>query len=117
MNAEIKRRWMVALRSGEYEQGRGYLHDQEYNTYCCLGVLCLIAEEEGVTKKEIRRNSRGACWDGASTVLPESVMYWAGLLDEDPVVVWGNGDSSLSMLNDNAHLDFTEIADIIAEQL
>lgn len=39
MNAEIKTKWIQALRSGKYEQTKGTLHVQD-NGYCCLGVLC-----------------------------------------------------------------------------
>lgn len=34
--------WIEALESGEYKQGKGVLHDDETNTYCCLGVLATI---------------------------------------------------------------------------
>lgn len=46
MKAEIKSRWVEALRSGEYEQGTEYLKREESSdkiiSYCCLGVLCEI---------------------------------------------------------------------------
>lgn len=37
---DTTKRWIEALRSGKYKQGRDYLkiHDQ----YCCLGVMCDI---------------------------------------------------------------------------
>ena len=41
MTPELKQKWVDALRSGKYRQGREYLHrkrDSE-DTYCCLGVL------------------------------------------------------------------------------
>jgi hypothetical protein len=41
MDAELKARWVAALRSGEYEQGRRQLRAGD--TYCCLGVLCVVA--------------------------------------------------------------------------
>ena len=49
---EIDRRqaWTAALRSGEYQQGRGQLRidpileDHETKSeYCCLGVACIVA--------------------------------------------------------------------------
>ncbi len=43
MEKTLKKKWLKALRSGEYEQGTGALHKVEENTYCCLGVLCEIA--------------------------------------------------------------------------
>lgn len=46
MNPEIKKKWVEALRSGEYEQTEGQLRvDDEKGKpvgYCCLGVLCEV---------------------------------------------------------------------------
>lgn len=49
MNKTIKRKWIKALRSGEYAQGEGNLKcgpnlDGEME-YCCLGVLRAICPE------------------------------------------------------------------------
>lgn len=41
MKADLKAKWLEALRSGKYEQGRGALLDG--GKYCCLGVLCEVA--------------------------------------------------------------------------
>lgn len=49
MNAELKQKWLEALRSGKYQQGSGQLREVHYceewsDTYhCCLGVLADIA--------------------------------------------------------------------------
>jgi hypothetical protein len=40
MKKAIKKKWVAALRSGEYKQGRRYL--KRDGKYCCLGVLCEI---------------------------------------------------------------------------
>jgi hypothetical protein len=40
MDAEIKARWVTALRSGEYQQGRETM--RQGDRFCCLGVLCEI---------------------------------------------------------------------------
>lgn len=39
LNRELLKRWVAALRSGDYKQGRGHLHSRWDDTYCCLGVL------------------------------------------------------------------------------
>lgn len=41
-------KWVEALRSGKYEQGAGALRrtDSGEARYCCLGVLCLVYQEE-----------------------------------------------------------------------
>ena len=43
MDRALRDRWVAALRSGDYKQGRVYLHNSEGDTWCCLGVLCDVA--------------------------------------------------------------------------
>lgn len=38
MNKELLKRWITALRSGDYEQHRGSLCSED-GGFCCLGVL------------------------------------------------------------------------------
>jgi hypothetical protein len=40
MNKIVKKKWLNALRSGEYKQTSECLRDS--NGYCCLGVLCEV---------------------------------------------------------------------------
>lgn len=49
MNKEVKEKWLAALRSGSYKQGRGVLREQcqDGDKFCCLGVLCDIVAPEG----------------------------------------------------------------------
>ena len=45
LTPEFKKRWVEALRSGEYSQGDSYLMSPIANgedLYCCLGVACDI---------------------------------------------------------------------------
>ena len=42
MKAELKTKWLEALRSGEYKQCQGSLTDNG-GGYCCLGVLAKVA--------------------------------------------------------------------------
>lgn len=48
MKADLKEKWVKALRSGEYEQTTGQLrYDPSFSgrrnpSYCCLGVLCEV---------------------------------------------------------------------------
>ena len=39
MDARLKRKWLKALRSGEYRQGRYLLVSDNGKNFCCLGVL------------------------------------------------------------------------------
>lgn len=40
MKKKTLKKWLKALRSGEYDQGKDYLKVD--NCFCCLGVLCDI---------------------------------------------------------------------------
>lgn len=44
----IKERWTAALRSGRYPQGRLNLRNAD-DTWCCYGVLCDLAIEDGIS--------------------------------------------------------------------
>ncbi len=41
---ELQSKWLEALESGKYTQGRSFLKREECGTlkYCCLGVLCEV---------------------------------------------------------------------------
>lgn len=40
---DFKKKWLEALRSGEYKQGTGFLYEANEDRYCCLGVACRVA--------------------------------------------------------------------------
>lgn len=52
MNPEIKKLWVAALRSGEYNQGAAQLcyNDGDGKRHCCLGVLARVADPKRRTK-------------------------------------------------------------------
>ncbi len=103
MNKEIAEKWVAALRSGKYKQGRGALNKND--SFCCLGVLCDISETSNW-----RRFVDGVCaYSVEGGRLPKSVSDWANI-SLHPTV----GNTSLSILNDKG-LSFLEIADVIEE--
>lgn len=114
MNQGIKKRWVQALRSGEYEQGQGGLHSTD-GKFCCLGVLCDLAAREGVVEPSPPRGG-WIGYSGRTGLLPWPVSNWAGLTSADPVVREGSRHMLLSGLNDTGLYDFDEIADIIEAQ-
>lgn len=125
MNPEIKAQWVAALRSGEYEQGKRALSVN--NQYCCLGVLCDLAEKAGVVEsttdtiedptdpfgdhrvpvKFYGRNS-------ASSFLPKEVVDWSEADDGIVDVSTPDGHFGLHILNDQGNT-FAEIADFIEQ--
>jgi hypothetical protein len=42
---DLAKRWVEALRSGKYKQGRGVLRTSD-NAFCCLGVLADVYNPE-----------------------------------------------------------------------
>jgi len=112
MNKEIKDKWVKALRSGEYEQGRGCL--KKYDTYCCLGVLCDIhAKETGNEWESI--NDYEYSYFNSMGSLPFTVKKWAGI---SSTCIHANKNIKIGLIamNDDGK-PFTEIADIIEEYL
>lgn len=124
MNPEIKQRWTTALRSGEYEQGRGALATGRFAggwSYCCLGVLCEIAVADGVIQADETGNNMKAYGYGNNrTYPPDAVRAWAGL----PITPrnWagsaeaGSAERILARKNDSGST-FEEIAQWIEENL
>ena len=118
MNADVKTKWVAALRSGDYRQGRMALHGED-DTFCCLGVLCEIAVTDiglGVTKDpNYNKFEYGPTASGS--LLPDLVVAWAGLEGETGANVEINRrTTSLAQHNDTGRT-FAQIADAIEAQL
>lgn len=114
MNQEVKKLWVDALRSGEYQQGKGSLRND--NKYCCLGVLCDLAVSSGVCKcrSGIFPGNVLYRYDSEFDVLPDSVIDWAELESKNPAI---RADAlTLGDLNDSGR-DFIFIADRIEKYL
>ena len=101
--------WVEALRSGEYEQGSGWLQQQFIGDgYCCLGVACKVYENQ--TGIELIR--RGGILKGCNLANEYSqVKQWLGL--NTPAGKFGN--TALTNLNDEGKT-FAEIADVIESE-
>ena len=111
MNPQIKQKWVSALRSGEYQQGRNYLRTD--NGFCCLGVLCDLYIKENQLEWDLTNNGHNDyMFQDMVGCLPVSVKEWADL-DNPHVNV---GESTLVRLNDSGST-FEQIADVIEEQL
>lgn len=130
MNADVAKKWVEALRSGDYLQGKGRLcsvteDDDKY--FCCLGVLCDLYEREhsdmfGIAQAVEEMNDfdydydikHEVSYDYSTLTLPQSVMEWSGIKYGDGTFTSEiEGETSLALLNDEHGLPFDEIADII----
>lgn len=100
LNPEHKQKWLTALRSGEYQQGRTFL--RLGTEYCCLGVYAEVCRQE-----EINSTSHPTMQVGERFRELELPSTWI------PVDV----QSALMRMNDNDQKTFPEIADWIEEHL
>lgn len=118
MNPEIKAKWLEALRSGKYEQGKGVLRDAE-NRFCCLGVLCDLISPDSWDEAPSLDNVMicGVAHDvsafgyhyathSSDTDLPFSLRTEVSLSADDQEVLIGMNDDGRS---------FAEIADHIEQ--
>ena len=112
MNPQIKQKWVSALRSGDYQQGRNYLRTD--NGFCCLGVLCDLYGKENNVEWNFVNNGHNYEFEEFESYLPSSVRKWAGVEGYNFLV--NNGTETLSELNDTGST-FEQIADFIEEHL
>jgi hypothetical protein len=107
---ENAKKWVVALRSGKYKQGCFTLRSID-DKYCCLGVACDIAIQNGVSVSVHRDEVHGRYeYDDSGAGLPVTVMDWLGLTTQTGFY---NKHDGLIRDNDSLHLSFKRIADII----
>ena len=142
LHPEVKEKWLTALRSGDYTQGRHYLATEREDgsgfDFCCLGVLCDIAVKEGVIPPPVTtlvEDGRGQGFPGIDSsletrVLPYPVIKWAGLDLNNPWYVARHEECTLpgcdctglvtreTLAGENDKgATFSEIADLIEEHL
>ena len=116
MKKKIAKKWVAALRSGEYTQGKDVLADSARTKHCCLGVLCEVAIKGGLeVTVETPPDHDAAIFDNSKAFLPVSVADWAGMntrLGELPSGATTATVLSLMGMNDSGHT-FGDIADVI----
>lgn len=127
-NKENIRKWVTALRSGNYQQVKRHLSLN--GGYCCLGVACELAIIDGVRVKRTEVASMKldgeedtyVNYDGGMSYMPNSVRKWLGIDYGDPALterIDENGFKvlvSASDLNDRDGKTFAEIADAIEQK-
>lgn len=120
MNPEVKAKWLAALRDPEARQTDGALKTDEGN--CCLGVLSDVAVADGIISPPVRGEmTEEWSYEGHAAFPPKAVIEWAGLPEQNPVVVgetdFGPRRDGLSAFNDEYGYDFAAIANLIEAQL
>jgi hypothetical protein len=112
MREDFKAKWVAALRSGEYEQGQGYLRKD--GAFCCLGVGCEIlrkdfSEEISITVDDDEDYADAVSYNGYAQYLSKGIRTFIGLD--------GTDEGQLATLNDDEGRTFHEIADYIETEL
>lgn len=118
MNKSVAEKWVKALRSGQYKQGYNRLGNAAECSFCCLGVLCELAANEGIVERHVMGAS--VLYDEAADGLPASVQKWA-----DMVSCVGHVEArddfentfDLVTLNDEEGMTFDAIASFIEENV
>lgn len=108
MNPEIKAKWVAALRSGKYKQGKNVLCRPSSTgelAYCCLGVL---GEELGLLSTQGHCDWKSWGIDGNIGSIPADEAEELGLSGKQGVLV---------DMNDRDGKSFNEIADWIEVNL
>jgi len=115
MKKNIAMKWVKALESGDYKQGRERLRSKS-NKFCCLGVLCNIHAQENPKFAKKMKDNLSYGTDGFGTpeggVLPVEVMEWAGMENTDGK--YASFIPSLIELNDGG-VNFEKIAQTIKD--
>ena len=132
VNKERVQKLVDALRSGEYEQGRGGLRRDE--SYCCLGVACAIFQQEKPRSEwflqEDEENFRFRATPEEDfpddLFLPPLVAEWYGFTNRNPILISGFSENrphrQATLLNDGesskgvAPRSFSELADLFEER-
>jgi hypothetical protein len=109
---EHRRKWVAALRSGEYGQTKNELTNGR--NFCCLGVACEISGLGEWVDGEETAWAYKVGSDVNGSVLPELVCKWLGLRTDQG---WHSITDSVSLatLND-AGKKFSTIADLIESE-
>lgn len=137
LDPEKAAKFSAALRSGDYEQTKGYLErlDEDGGVIgrCCLGVACRIAIDDGVplhVETEADVDDPHTQFEGESGGLPDMVREWLGQITDgtkplpNPNLILvipahlskkarGAKSEWATVLNDERGFTFSEIADCV----
>jgi len=106
MTDELKQAWIDALKSGEFQQGYGFLKRAE--KFCCLGVLCevMIARGANITRRltddEQEEDKLITLYSGERSLLSEELLNLAGLSWDEQIVVMHKNDDTRSSFDEIA---------------
>jgi len=101
MKAELKAKWIAALRSGEYQQGHNMLVSDDGKKHCCIGVLAKLC---GIPQNDMYDNRFQLVFTGFEQ-------------DDLKIGLPMRQRSQLATMNDEGTNSFKDIADWIEGNL
>lgn len=137
MKLKIAQKWVEALRSGKYRQGKMALKTKSKRgtvRHCCLGVLCELYNKNHKNKLKVKKNTNPCDqiegspnttvfeYDSYPKTLPDKVKNWAGIDENTGQFLRGDGYEvknqklfHLADMNDQG-ASFKEIANFIEKR-
>lgn len=103
INKRQLKKWIAALDSGKYKQGKNNLHNE--CGYCCLGVGCEVL----IPEKLLSINADGFI-DGGIVEHQPAAPKWFKEIDDDFRDIT---ETRLTILNDDRGFTFPEIATLL----
>lgn len=126
MDAELKAKWVDALRSGKFRQGDAMLYNMSQNSFCCLGVLCKVMGAEFGSVVELVDDKKYArsydfvphigdkvLSNGEDEELKENICKELGIPDQFKLIQMNDGNTEHGIKQHS----FAEIADFIEKSL
>ena len=90
MNKEVIKRWIKALRSGEYTQICGNLRSK--GGFCATGILCDLHAREFNILWNIRDLLRYDLYLKHGKCVPDEVINWSGIIYQQASEIAGWND-------------------------
>ena len=118
MDKDVKTKWIDALRSGYYKQGKYKLRDLG-DYYDATGVLCDLAVNASVIASPKRYDAEDGVFFGYTYTDPDSKVEWATGLPK-AVQTWAGIEYRLAYriaLMGDEGMSFNKLADWIEESL
>lgn len=113
-DTELTRRWIAALRSGKYKQGRHYLRSKT-DHFCCLGVLCDLYYPDGWEDADVDNKRSWYRFRGLTTLRAAEIIPPKEVANAVGMCLYEYRE--LAEMNDEYCDSFEEIADAIEEMI
>lgn len=112
---EFALQWIDYLLNKGFKQTQEVLHDPSNDTYCCLGVGCVVAKDLGFNV-DIVSSEFETEFNGSQDVMPVDIAEFAGITDINGCITLNPqlGSSKASEWNDDHAASFEVIAVLIA---